>query len=224
MDRKAFRMALLLAGLVALSVAVVALNRLGGNDPAAWATLSAVLAVLAALGSAWTSQRVVELQEDALAPNPVPWIDMRSRYQLAQFKISNRGASAAYEVRLSWDQALENTKREQVTLGAKSAIPIIGPGEEASVNLGLDFEYIQAWPDTTRRGTITFCDTTGKQYTRAFIVSAEHERQALSDNNERTKAEYALQQIPAALKKITDELQKANRLRATAPKLNRLRR
>ncbi len=48
------------------------------------AAVVAALAALAAVVSAGTGQRVVELQEDALAPNPVPAIDMRSRKDGAQ--------------------------------------------------------------------------------------------------------------------------------------------
>jgi hypothetical protein len=210
MNRTGFRLSLLLAGIVAVAVAVVALYRLGGNDPAAWATVSAVLAVLAALSAAWTSQRVVELQEDALAPNPVPCIDMRSRYQLAQFNISNRGASSAYNVQLKWDQPLESANREPVMLGVDGPIPVIGPGEAASVKLGAPFAYLKVWTDTTRRGTIAFDDATGKHYSRSFIVSPEHERVALSYNEERVRTEYELQQIPDALGKIAKALEKLN--------------
>jgi len=191
------------------------LYRLGGNDPTAWATVSAVLAVLAALTSAWTSQRVVELQEDALRPNPDPWLDMRSRYQLAQFKVTNRGTSPAYNVQIKWDEPLANAQREPVMLGVDRAIPIIGAGDDASVDLGLDFEFLTVWSNTTRSGTIVFYDATGKRYSRAFVVSAENERNALSYNRERARTEYELQQIPDALKKIATELHKANELRAT---------
>ena len=214
MSRYVVKTLLILAGLVAVAVALVVLGVQGGNNPTAWATLSAALAVVAAVISGWTSQRVVELQEDALAPNPVPWIDMRSRYQVAQFKISNRGASSAYNVQLGWEQPLENAQREPVLLGVNSAIPIIGPGEDASINLGLDFEYLKVWTDTTRRGTITFDDATGKRRTHPFIVSAEHERKALDYTHERVRTEYEVQQIPDELKKIVRELHRANELRA----------
>lgn len=50
-------------------------NQLGLKDQTTWATVAAVLAVVAAVTSAWTSQRVVELQEDALEPVVVPSID-----------------------------------------------------------------------------------------------------------------------------------------------------
>jgi hypothetical protein len=54
-----------------------------------WATIAAVLAVVAAVCSAWTSQRVLELQEDAQQPNPTPELDLRSRFSLTQFRITN---------------------------------------------------------------------------------------------------------------------------------------
>jgi hypothetical protein len=210
MSRYVVRTLLVGAGIVAVSVAIIALRQQGGNNIAAWSAVSAALAVVAAVIAAWTSQRVVELQEDALAPNPVPWLDMRSRYQLAQFRITNRGGSPAYDVRIVWEQPLENANRERITLGVDSAIPIISPGDAASVNIGLSREHLKAWDDTTRRGTIAFADGAGNKYSRAFVVSAEHERVAMLYSDERVKTEYELQQIPAALKKIADELQKAN--------------
>lgn len=91
MTRKVVRVALIAAVAVALCVAWVVLRQLGVRDPNAWATLAAVLAVLAAVASAWTSQRVMELQEDALEPSLVASIDVRSRYGLAQFRVTNRG-------------------------------------------------------------------------------------------------------------------------------------
>lgn len=210
MSRNVVKVLLALAGFIAIAVVILGLQQQGGNNPAAWATLSAALAVIAAVVSAWTGQRVVELQEDALAPNPVPWIDLRSRWQLVQFRITNRGATTAHNVRLAWEQPLENSKREQITLGVKDAIPIIIAGDSASVMLGVSHEYINAWKDTTRRGTITFDDATGKHYSRAFVVSAEHDRLSLLDDTERVKTEYELQKIPDALKKIAKELQQAN--------------
>lgn len=51
------------AALLALSVGLVSLRQLGGLNPTAWATVAAVLAVIAAVVSAWTGQRLVELQD-----------------------------------------------------------------------------------------------------------------------------------------------------------------
>jgi hypothetical protein len=175
--------------------------------------VSAGLAVVAAVFSAWTSQRVIELQEDAMAPNPVPRLDMRSRYNLGQFRISNRGGSAAYNVRIKWEQPLENPQRAPIVLGVNSPIPTIGPGDDASVMLGLTHEHMQVFADTTRRGIITFADATGAEYSRPFVVSAEHERIALSYDDERVRTEYELQKIPELLKKIANELHRANELR-----------
>jgi hypothetical protein len=99
------RGALLLSGAVALAVAVIALNEQGGVSPDAWSAVAAALAVVAALVSAWTSQRLVEFQEDALAPNLEVFFDARSRYGLMQLRLVHRG-QAAYNVHLTWDHPL----------------------------------------------------------------------------------------------------------------------
>ena len=84
-ERKVIRSALLAAGVVAVGVAIIALREVGGRNPDAWATIAAVLAVIAPVISAWTTQRVRELQEDALEPNLQAAIDARRRYGLVQF-------------------------------------------------------------------------------------------------------------------------------------------
>jgi hypothetical protein len=118
--------------LLGLLAAGIALWRLGPADPSAWATVAAGLAVVAAIVSGWTSQRVLELQEDAQAPNPVPVIDVRSRYQLAQFRITNHGGSSAHNVRIAWQQQLKDSTGLDVMLGRDVAIPVIPERESAS--------------------------------------------------------------------------------------------
>ncbi len=83
------------ASVLSVVICGVALRRQGLIDPGAWATVAAALAVLAAVASAWTSQRVLEMQEDALEPSLLPALDLRSRTNLAQFKVTNHGGSHA---------------------------------------------------------------------------------------------------------------------------------
>ena len=85
------------------AVSVVAVVNRGGNAPEAWATIAASLAVVAALTSAWTSQRLLEIQEAALQPDLEPRIDAHSRYQLVQFQLVNLGKSPALDVSVAWD-------------------------------------------------------------------------------------------------------------------------
>jgi|SRR5262245_29117042 len=78
--RTIFRLILWSSSLLALVTMGISLWRLGPTDSSAWATVAAALAVIAAVASAWTGQRVLELQEDARAqssphhrcPQPLP--------------------------------------------------------------------------------------------------------------------------------------------------------
>jgi hypothetical protein len=197
---------LLAAVIVSAFVATVAVCRFGGHDPITWATVSAAFAVIAAAISAWTSQRVVELQEDAQAPDLVPSIDVRSRYSLAQFRIVNRGKSPAYQIQLTWDLPLKDKNGKDIELGTKVPVPVLWPEENASILIGECNTFITTHPDTTCRGTITFADASGKRRSRHFTVSAEHERYALTYDQENLKTEYELQRLPRALEKIADEI------------------
>lgn len=175
---------IVLAGSMTLGfVAVgIALWRLGPADPSAWATVAAGLAVVAAVVSGWTSQRVLELQEDAQAPNLVPLIDVRSRYQLAKFRITNHGGSSAHNVGITWRQQLKDASGHDVTLRRDVAIPVIPERESASVLLGVSNDFIRANTDTTCHGTLSFENVSGRKFKKAFVVSAEHERISLVHN------------------------------------------
>ena len=197
-----FRWLLLASMLLALAVAGVALRKLGLADPSAWATVAAALAVVAAIASAWTSQRVLELQEDALEPNPVPMIDMRRRYQLAQFRVTNHGGASAHNVKIIWQQQLQDAEGNDVLLGRDVAIPVIPEGESASVLMGSSHSFVRAHQDTTCRGTIEYTNASGRQYRKPFVVTAEHERVALTHDEETPKALWELQKLPDELKGV----------------------
>jgi len=201
-----FRLLLVGSMLLALAVASVSLWKLGLTDPSAWAAVAAALAVIAAVASAWTSQRVLELQEDASEPNPVPIIDLRSRYELAQFRITNHGGASAHNVSIRWEQQLRNATGEEVLLGRDVAIPVIPAGENASVLLGDSHRFFQAHHDTTHTGTIVYANVSGRRYSRSFVVSAEHERVSLVHDEEIPKTLFELQKIPDKLEHVTREL------------------
>lgn len=201
-----FRLLLAVSMLLALAVATVSLWKLGLTDPSAWASVAAALAVIAAVASAWTSQRVLELQEDASKPNPVPIIDVRSRYQLAQFRITNHGGASAHDVRITWQQQLRNAAGEEVLLGRDVAIPVIPERESASVLLGSSHRFFRAHQDTTCRGKILYTNASGRRYSKPFVISAEHERVSLVDAEEIPKTLFQLQKIPDELQHVTREL------------------
>ena len=68
--RIVFRLLLAASMVTALGVAGVSLRKLGLADPSAWATVAAALAVVAAVASAWTSQRVLELPRGCPGAEP----------------------------------------------------------------------------------------------------------------------------------------------------------
>jgi hypothetical protein len=192
--------------LVVLAVAVASVQKLGAADPAAWATLAAVLAVVAAVASAWTSQRVLELQEDAQQPNPAVVLDLRSRYQLAQFRITNHGGAAAHNVRITWQRQLRDADGNDVLLGRDVPIPVIPQGESATVGMGVSNDFIRAHADTTCGGIISFANASGRRFARPFVVSAEHERIALVHSEETPKTQFELQKIPKELERVAREI------------------
>ena len=170
-----------------------------------------MLAVLAAAASAWTSQRVVELQEDSLEPNPVLSIDMRSRYDVAQLRLTNRGGSAAYDIRVTWEQPLQDDAGRDVVLGLEGAIPALAAAESASVFLGTAHDFLAKVSNTTRHGRIAYTNASGRRRSKPFMVTAEHERQALMHDQEALRTHFELQRIPDALKKIAEEISRLAR-------------
>ena len=153
------------------------------------------------------------MQEDALEPDPAPLSDLRSRYQLAQFRILNRGQSAALDVQIEWadQKPLLDAKGKEVTFGSAAPIPVIPPGKSASIDLGTSNEFILAHSDTTYRGSLRFRTPSGRKRAVQFVLSAEYERKALLHDEERPATEYQLQKIPEALDKIAEELRQISK-------------
>ncbi len=78
------------------------------------ATLTGLLAVIAAIIAALPALRILELQEDALRPRPTHYFDLTSRYGLLQLRIKNLGAGVAYDVVLDWKEHPVDHKGNQV--------------------------------------------------------------------------------------------------------------
>ncbi len=206
MNRILVRAGLIVAILVALTVAITCGLKLGVSNPTTWATFAAVLAVLAAVVSAWTGQRVLELQEDVLESNPTPVIDLRRRYQIAQFRITNQGGSPAFDVCITWEQGLTDAEGQDVVLGSSHSVPVIPTGESASVFIGTANRFMEAHKDATFRGTIKFKNASGRERSKPFVVTAEHERSALVHDDEMLKALHELQKVPDALASIAAKI------------------
>ncbi|MDP2319176.1 MAG: hypothetical protein Q8O42_07565 [Acidobacteriota bacterium] len=193
---------------VAAAVAMTALRQEGGLSPNAWAAVAASLAVFAAMVSAWTSQRMVELQEDALEPNLLVTIDGRSRYQLIQLRLVNLGHSAAFDVTIKWRNGPTVRGGSPVQLGPGGLLPALGPNEHATRLLDVSHQFFARHTDATFVGTISYTNASGQGNHRDIVVSAEHLREAMLHDEELPKTQYELQKLPEKLDKIASEIRK----------------
>jgi hypothetical protein len=207
-NRRAVRGLLLGGGVLAVVVAGTALRQVGGQSPHSWAAVAAALAVVAAVVSAWTSQRLVELQEDALEPNLLVTIDGRSRYQLIQLKLVNFGQSPAFTVKIDWHNGPTVRSGTVVQLGLDGVLPALGPGEKASRLLDVSHEFFARHADATFSGVISYANASGEQSRRDIVVSAEHLREAMLHDEEPLKTHYELQKLPEKLDRIAGEIEK----------------
>ena len=96
-------------------------------------------------------------------------------------------------MKILWQQQLRDAKGKDVLLGRDIAIPVIPEGESASVCLGPSHGFVGTHQDTTFRGTIEYRNASGRRYRKSFVVSAEHERVALTHDEETPKTLRELQ-------------------------------
>jgi hypothetical protein len=155
----------------------------------------------------------VELQENALEPNVVVSFDFRSRYQLAQLRVSNRGGSPAYDVLLDWHTALKNSKGENLEpFGSSGVLPILSAKDAATILLGQSRDFLSSNPQHEWSGAISYRLGNGATGNLPFRLSAEHERSALLHTEEEPRTHYELQQIPERLKTIATEISSVRKL------------
>lgn len=147
------------------------------------------------------------MQEDALEPNLLPALDLRSRTNLAQFKISNDGGSHAYDVVLVWDRPLLEPGGKPVGLGL-APIPMIPKGESASVLVTSSHHLIAEIPDTTFTGTISFRNSRGRRFSQRFTVTAEHERNAMVLATDEQERHRDIEKIRGALEDVAKSLRR----------------
>jgi hypothetical protein len=99
-----------------------------------------------------------------------------------------------------------------VAFAADVPIPVIPPGESASVTLGTSNDFITSQADTTYRGSLTFKNASGRSRSVQFVVSAEYERTALVYDEERSRTEFQLQKLPEELRRVSDQLDRLSRI------------
>lgn len=196
---------LLLGVLFVACIALIVFLLRGPKTTETWATLTGVLAVLAAVIAVWPALRVLELQEDATRPAPTPYFDITSRYSLLLLRVKNLGAGVAYDVRLNWQKHPQDQEGRDVT--ALDQISALVPQESASVLLGVPHQLFKKYEVMEFEGTLEFKDATGKRWRHPFRVSADEHRKRLIHDDELPRALYDVQQIPKALDEISKAIQ-----------------
>jgi hypothetical protein len=198
-----------IAALFSITERKVALHQEGGVSSVALTILAAVLAVIAAVVSAWTGQRVVELQEDALKPNILLTFDAQSRYQVVQLCLANRGQSPAHDIKVEWTRDPPTDRNGHlVQFGPGGVLPVLNAGEHASVVLDHSQAFFDRYDNAIFSGRVTFTTARGEVLSRRFLLSAENERHALLHESEEPKTHYELQKLPKSLESIATELAK----------------
>lgn len=197
-----------------ITIFVSAVEILGVDNVSTWATLVAVLAVLASVISAWSSFENVVLQREALKPDLDLSFDFRSRYSLIQLSLINRGGSAAKNIKIEWDNNIVNHKDEIVSFNSASEdydILKLSQGEELLKNVDVHFSFFEKNEPLVFTGVLKYSDLNEKNYEQLFRLSAEHYKGTLVYDREETKTHYELQKLPKLFDKIILELKHLNK-------------
>jgi hypothetical protein len=209
LSRTFIRISLAIAFVAAIAIPFLALSLRGADKPETWTVAAAALAVLTSVVSTWSSRRVLELQEDAQRPNPVPSFDFTSRYGLVLFRISNTGDSAAHDIFLEWDVSLTNSSGQQIgfqKIGDDAAIGLLLPRESITQIIDVPHELIARLPDTEYTGFVVFSDALGRQHRRRFRLNARQYIGTPTHDEEWPRTHHELQKIPEELHKIRQAL------------------
>jgi hypothetical protein len=209
--RLIFRVVLLVAFGTALAVPILVFVLRGMDHAETWTVTAAALAVLTSIVSAWSTRTIVELQEDAKRPNPVPTFDLGSRYDVALFRVRNVGGTAAYDISFDWTTELK-TVTDGKTIGfskasSTPAISVLPPGESISQIIGLSSEFVRAHPDGEYTGFMSFQDASGYRYRRSFRLDGRSYKGAARYADESLRTHYELQQLPHKLAAIQSVLE-----------------
>lgn len=210
LSRQIVRICLIVAGLLAVLVAGLPIIQAGPRSPETWATIAAALAVLTAIISSWTSQRVLELQEDAQEPSITVNLDVRRRPQLVQLRVANVGGSVAKDIVISWEKPLLNVDGAPVRVGGvlegPDVIPVLAPRDSTAVFVGVTNRFLEMYKGAVYSGIVRYKNASGAPRKQTFLVSVEAYRRSLIHDEEEALTQEELQKIPKQLKMIADEL------------------
>ena len=208
------RIGLICAFSIAIIAIIASLIFAGVRSGEAWATVAASLAVITSVFSSWSSQRVLELSEDAQKPNPYPSIDLTGRYELMQLRVVNTGGSPAHDIRILWKRPLLHLDGSVVRFtGIADApdIPVLLPHESTSKLVGGAREIYQQFQDMNYSGELSFTDSSKRHYKIPFYISAESYRSSLTYSQEEPRTHYELQKIPNEINRLTTEVKSLKR-------------
>jgi hypothetical protein len=187
-------------------ITLVVLLLHGPKERETWSTLAALLAVIAAVIAILPALRILEIQEGALRPRPIPHFDLTSRYDLLQLRVKNLGASVAYDVHLTWKAHPVDHKGSEVR--SLDRISALLPGESVSTLIGTAHDTVKRLSHTQFEGECHFKDSSGKRLRQKFICSVDASQKQLVHDNELPKTLRELQDIPKELARIAKYLEK----------------
>jgi len=205
------RLLLGLTLLLAVAAGAFSLQGIVSDQKEAWATLAAALAVITSIISAWGAQRVVELEEDKLAPYPYPQFDASSRYGLLLLRITNFGGGAAHSVKIVWDKPLKDSKGQLIGFsdGSESAaLSILLPGQHISKIVDGHVQFFSVGGPHVYSGLIEFRDSNGRKHSHRFFLDAESLKGTPTYDEESIKTHYELQKLPEKLDQLCKVVEK----------------
>ncbi len=209
MSRTITRLLLAFAIFISLIVTAVALRSAINGSEASWAVIAASLAVITSVISSWNAQRVVELEEDKQLPYPYPYFDVKSRYGLILFRITNFGQSAAHNIKIVFDNELLSRKGILITFTSGNDgvdLPILLPQQSISKTVDGHVDFFKQDKVHKYTGSIKFENASGKKMEHPFIIDAEMYAETPTHDKEDLKTHIELQKIPEALDTINNTL------------------
>lgn len=197
--------------LAVASIGLAAFLLVGHKDKETWATLTSLLAVVAAVVAVLPALRVLEIQEDALRPRPIPHFDLSSRYNLLQLRVKNFGGGVAYDVHIEWREHPLNQKGEEIT--SVDQIPVLLPQDSVSTLVGSSQSMVKEISETRFEGECRFRDSSGKWYSDHFVCSVAGSLKQLVHDDEMLRTLRDLQEIPTELERIAVLLERIGQQR-----------
>ena len=211
MTRSLIRVGLVVVFGLSVFVVIAALRSGQRGDLETWAAVAAALAVLTAVLSSWSAQRVLELQEDQSKPYPYPTIDSVSRYGLLQLRVTNYGGGVAHDIRMIWDNPLTKASGAVVTFSGGASggeIAVLMPRESIATLIDGHADFFAAYKpsEADYSGVLHFRDASGHSYQHRFRVNVGQYAGTLLHSEEAVRTHFELQRIPERLDLLTREL------------------